>query len=215
MRVVDLATDGRSRAVTFPLTAALGPAGAGRGVVADASGQRLLTPDGGVRLRDGATGDLIATLAEGEGRLPVLLLADGRIVVGGAGANEPKARLLVFAPDGVKLAELPLELWPGGLSVGPEVAPGRVAVSSFRSAYLSEDTLVVDMSDGRVVERLSGLRPAIGLWMVSAVPADASATTVHFFRDAEGRVVRIDFATGERKVLAGPGAPAAERLRVQ
>jgi hypothetical protein len=40
MRVVDLATDGRSRAVTFPLAAALDPAAVWRGVVADASGQR-------------------------------------------------------------------------------------------------------------------------------------------------------------------------------
>ncbi len=217
MRVVDLATDGRSRAVTFPLAAALEPAWVWRGIVADAPGSRLLTSDAGVRLRDGATGELIATLAEGDRRLPVLFLADGRIVVGGSagGANSSKARILVFSPDGTKLRDAPLELWPWGLSVGPEVAPGRVAVSSFRSPYLSEDTLVVDVSDGHVVERLSGLRPAIGFWMVSPVPAEASATTVHFFGDVEGHVVRVDFATGERKVVAGPGAPAVERLRVR
>jgi hypothetical protein len=28
-------------------------------------------------------------------------------------------------------------------------------------------------------------------------------------------VVRIDFGTGERKVVAGPGAPAGERLWVR
>ncbi len=69
MRVVDLATDGRSRALTFPIATALDPAGGWRGVVADAAGRRILTLDGGVRLRDGATGELIATLAEGDGRL--------------------------------------------------------------------------------------------------------------------------------------------------
>jgi hypothetical protein len=90
-----------------------------------------------------------------------------------------------------------------------------VAVSSFRSPYLAEDSLVVDVADGRVVERLSGLRPAVGSWMAPVVPADAHATTVHFFRDAAGRVVRIDFDTGERKVLAGPGAPPVERLRLR
>ena len=89
-----------------------------------------------------------------------------------------------------------------------------MAVSSFRSPYLAEDTLVVDVGDGRVVERLSGLRPAIGFfWNVSGVPADAGPTSVHFFRDVEGRVIRIDFATGERSVVAGPGAPRGERLR--
>jgi len=217
MRVVDLATDGRSRAVTFPLAVALDPSGVWRGIVADAPGRRLVTPDGGVRLRDGATGEPIATLAEGDGRLPVLFLADGRIVVGGApgAGKDPKARLLVFDHDGAKLGERPLELWPWGLTVGPEVSPGRVAVSSFRSPYLSEDTLVVDVGDGHVVERLAGLRPAIGFWMVSAVPAEGAPTTVHFFRDAAGRVVRIDFGSGERKVVAGPGAPAGERLRVR
>jgi hypothetical protein len=217
MRVVDLTTDGRSRAVTFPLATALDPNRVWRGVVADASGQRLLTPDGGVRLRDGATGAPIATLEEGDSRLPVLFLADGRVVVGAAprGAVDPKARLLVFDEDGAKLGELPLELWPWGLTVGPEVAPGRVAAASFRSPYLAEDTLVVDVAEGRVVERLAGLRPAIGFWMVSAVPAGAGATTAHFFRDVEGRVVRVDFATGERKVLAGPGAPRGERISVR
>jgi len=217
MRIVDLATDGRSRAVTFPLAATLKPAWVWRGVVADAAGKRLLTSDGGVRLRDGATGELIATLAEGDSRLPALFLADGRIVVGGpgAGANTPKAQLLVFAPDGTKLREWPLELWPWGLAVGPEVAPGHVAVSSFRSPYLAEDSLVVDMGDGRVVQRLAGLRPAMMFWMVSAVPANAAVTTAHFFRDADGRVVRVDFATGERKVVAGPGAPAGERLSLR
>jgi hypothetical protein len=217
MRVVDLAIDGRARAVTFPLAAALDPAGAWRGVVADASGRRLLTPDGGVRLRDGATGELIATLAEGDSRLPALFLADGRIVVGGpvAGVNNPKAKLLVFAPDGTREREAPLELWPWGLSVGPEVAPGHVAVSCFRTPYLPEATLVVDVGDGHVVERLPGLQPAIGFWMAPAVPDEANATTVHFFRDAQGRVVRVDFATGERKVVAGTGAPAGERLRVR
>ena len=217
MRVVDLAIDGRARAVTVPLAAALDPAGAWRGVVADASGRRLLTPDGGVRLRDGATGELIATLAEGDSRLPALFLTDGRIVVGGpvAGANNPKAKLLVFAPDGTKEREAPLELWPWGLSVGPEVAPGHVAVSCFRTPYLPEATLVVDVGDGHVVERLPGLRPAIGFWMAPAVPDEANATSVHFFRDVEGRVVRIDFTSGERKIVAGPGAQVGERLSLR
>ncbi len=218
MRVVDLAADGRSRTVTFPLAAALNPDTAWRGVGADAPGRRLVTPDGGVRLRDGATGELVATLAEGDSRLPILFLADGRIVLGGgpSGGKDPKARLLVFDRDGAKLGEVPLDLWPWGLTVGPEVAPGRLAVSSFRTPYLSEDTLVVDVGDGRVVERLAGLRPAIGFfWNVSAVPAEAGPTSMHFFRDIEGRVVRIDFATGERKVVAGPGAPAGGRIRVR
>jgi hypothetical protein len=220
MRIVDLATDGRSRALTLPLAAALDPVGTWRGVVADVSGRRVLTPDGGVRLRDGATGELLATLAEGGGRFSSLFLADGRIVVGGgsrgAEAKAPRATLLVFDRDGAKLGEVLLDLWPWGLSVGPEVAPGRVAASSFRSPYLSEDTLVVDVGDGHVIERLSGLRPAIGFWDVSSsVPAGPGVTSVHFFRDVEGRVVRIDFTSGKRKIVAGPGAQVGERLSLR
>jgi hypothetical protein len=215
MRVVDLATDRTSRTVTFPIAAPL-PAGSWGAVVPDADGGRIVTVDAGVHLRDGAAGVPLATLAEGGGHSSVLFLADGRIVVGGgpggAEPGPPRALVRVFDRAGVPLGEMRLDLWPGGLSVGPEVAPGRVAVSSFRSPYLAEDALLVDVGEGRVVERLSGLRPAIGFWNVSSVPADAGPTSVHFFRDVEGRVVRIDFSTGERKVVAGPGAPPAERI---
>jgi hypothetical protein len=178
-----------------------------------------VTVDGGLHLRDGATGEVRATLAEGEGRYSVLFLADGRIVVGGPTGSEPgPPRTLVrtFDRAGMPVGETRLDLWSGGLCVGPEVAPGRVAMSSFRAAFLPEDTLLVDVGEGRVVEHLPGLRPIIGFWGVSSeVPAGAGVTRVHFFRDVEGRVIRIDFAGGERKVVAGPGAPPGERISVR
>jgi hypothetical protein len=37
---------------------------------------------------------------------------------------------------------------------------------------------------------------------------------VHFFL-GRGQLVRIDFSTGERKVVAGPGAPPGERVSVR
>jgi sugar lactone lactonase YvrE len=229
MRVVNLAADGASSALTFPIATLPDPMDDGRlgwnAVVPDAEGRWIVTGDAGLHLRDGATGELIATLAEGDERLParyladarVRFLADGRIVVGGGPdgtqAKPPYASLQVFDPTGVKLGETRLDSWPGGLTVGPEVARGRVAVSSFRSPYLAEDTLVVDVAEGRVVERLPGLRPAMGFfWNVSAVPTDTGPTSVHYVRDVEGRVIRIDFATGERKIVAGPGAPRGERI---
>jgi hypothetical protein len=221
MRVVDLGTDGQARAATFPIAKALDPVVATwRGVVPDAAGRRIVTHDGGLHLRDGATGELLATLAEGregEGRSSAFFLADGRIVVAGGadgtGAGAPRTSVQLFDTTGVKLGETLLDLWPWGLSLGPEVTPGRVAVSSFRSPYLPGDTVVVDVGEGRVVERLSGLRPAVGFFgNSSVVPADAGPTSVHFFRDVEGRVIRIDFSTGERKVVAGPGAPRGERI---
>ncbi len=221
MNVVDLAADGQSKTATFPIATSLDPARAWGAVVADGDGRRIATVDAGLHLRDGATGDLVATLVEGAGKSPgnfqVFFLADGRIVVDAgrsrAEPGPPRALVRVFDRAGVPLGEMPLDLQPGGLSVGPEVAPGRVAVSSFRSAFLPEDTLLVDVGEGRVVERLAGLRPAIGFWDTpSSPPADGGVTSVHFFRDVEGRVMRIDFATGERKVVAGPGAPSGEPI---
>jgi hypothetical protein len=86
-------------------------------------------------------------------------------------------------------------------------------VSSIRAWFLPEDTLLVDVGEGRVVERLSGLRPAVGFWDVSsAAPAGGAVSSVQYFRDVDGRVVRIDFATGERKVVAGTGVVVGERI---
>jgi hypothetical protein len=217
MRVVDLATDGATRSVSFPIAASLDPAQSWSAVIPDTGGERIVTADAGLHLRDGATGELIATLA-GAGRPPALFLADGRIVVGdgwtAAGEVGPSRTLVrVFDRKGTALGETRLDLRRAGLALGPEVAAGRISVSCFRSAFLPEDTLVVDVGEGRIVERLPGLVPRFGFWDVSsAAPAGGGVTSVHFFRDVEGRVIRIDFATGERKVVAGAGAPAGERL---
>jgi hypothetical protein len=217
MRVVDLATDGAASGTTFPLVAAIAPGSGWRSVLPDADGQRLLTSDAGLHLRDAATGELIASLVEGSGAIPALFLADGRVVVEDrSGAGQPPsghARLWVFDRAGMKLTEIELPLPPWGLGIGPEVAPGRVVVSCLRSPFLSEDTLVVDVASGGVVDKLPGLRPATGFWGVSsAVPAGGAVSSVQYFRDAEGRVIRVDFASGERKVVAGTGAVAGERI---
>ena len=94
--------------------------------------------------------------------------------------------------------------------MGPEVAPGRVAVSV---ACADGETLVVDVATLAVVERLEGLVPALST--TGSVPSRVRpAGSVHFFL-GRGQLVRIDFATGERRVVAGPGAPAGERLSVR
>jgi len=216
MRVVDLAVDGSSRSVTFPIATPLDAPRSWGAVVPDADGRRIVTVDSGLHLRDGATGTLTATLAEGGGNPRALFLADGRIVVAGdriGGGGPLQAVVRVFDRAGAPLGEMRPEIRPGGLVLGPEVAPGRVAVSSFRAWFLPEDTLIVDVGEGRVVERLAGLRPD-GFWNVAASrPAGSGPTSVHFFRDTEGRVLRLDFASGERRIVAGPGALPGERLR--
>jgi hypothetical protein len=121
----------------------------------------------------------------------------------------------VFDQGGTRVSEARLESPPAAL-VGPEVAPGRILVSSFWMPFRPSDTFIVDVDQGRVVDRLAGLRPAVGFWFVSpTIPAGAGLGTVHFFRDVEGRVIRIDFATGERRIVAGPGAPRGERISLR
>jgi hypothetical protein len=221
MRVVELASDGTSSGVTFPTSKRLEPGMAWRGVVPDAEGRRIVTADAGLHLRDGATGAPVGTLADETRGLAAFFLGDGRIAVGDTGSRAepgpPRALLRTFDPAGAPLGELRLDLLPGGLRVGPEVAPGRVAVSSFQDPLLGWDTLLVDVGEGRVVERLSALWPAASHhWDVSSsAPAGTGATSVHFFQDEKGRLLRIDFATGERKVVAGPGAPRGERISVR
>ena len=223
MRVLDLAKDGASSATTFPVGAAVDPVVGWRLVLPDALGGRILTSEAGLHLRDGATGAPLASLVEGIANIPALFLADGRIVVGRPDAQPSSAhpRLSVFDRGGTKLAdfELPL-LRPGSLRLGPEVAPGRVMVSSYRGWLLSEDALTVDVASGGVVDKLlPGLRPVPG----ASSAAPGAGSSVHFFNVDEerggadpgrhlNRVVRIDFATGERKVVAGAGAPRGERL---
>ena len=227
MRVVDLAADGAASGTTFPIAAAIDPVRVWRGVLADSDGRRILTLDAGLHLRDGATGEPVASLAEGTGNIPALFLADGRILVEGrAAVGQPPfahPRVWVFDRVGTKLAdfELPL-LPPGSLGIGPEVAPGRVVLGSHRDWLLLENALVVDVASSGVVDKLPGLRPAFGFPRAScAVPGAGSS--VHFFMADEGRgavhpgrrlhrVVRIDFATGERKVVAGPGAVVGDRI---
>ena len=220
LAVVDLAPDGRSRFASFAVGTAQRPGWGG--IVTNDDGTRLITWDAGVRLRDGTDGRAIATLSESALRPAFVFLADGRIVVGeGARATPAPARagssstLTVFDATGIRLGAVDVPIDSAGLSLGPEVAPGRILVSAFRSAFLREDTLVVDLADGRVVERLEGLRPAMGFWTAPAEPAPGSGPhSVQFFRDTENRLVRIDFATGERRIVAGPGAPEGERLNL-
>ena len=229
MRVLDLAADGASSAMTFPVAAAVDPVVGWRTVHADAGGERIVTSEAGLQLRDGTSGAPLTSLVEGAGDSPFLFLADGRIVVEGrAAAGQPPfthPRLWVFDRLGTKLADFELPLAsPGSLALGPEVANGSVVVSSYRGSLLSEDALVVDVGSGRVVDKLPpGLRPAFGLAPGAPSAALAVGSSVHFFSVAEGRgvahperllnrLVRIDFATGERKVVAGAGAARGERL---
>jgi hypothetical protein len=220
MRVIDLAADGSTTARSFATAVRLGLAGAGP-VVPDADGRRIVTLDDGLRLRDGADGSPIATLAAGNGTsaprvaamLAATFLADGRIVTAdGAQPGAQHPRLAVFDRTGARLGEALAPLPLVGLGLGPETAPGRVVVSSHRTPVFFEDSLVFDANELRVAGRLENLSPAVGFFTAPAVPAGAPVSAVQLFRDREGRVLRVDTATGERRIVAGAGAPQGERL---
>ena len=106
MQVVDLAADGRSATSVFPIARPSAPPPWGA-VLPDAEGRRLVTLDGGTHLRDGATGALLATLAD-SARRAALFLSDGRVVVGEARLDDPGrtgATLRLFDRDGQRLSE--------------------------------------------------------------------------------------------------------------
>jgi hypothetical protein len=67
-----------------------------------------------------------------------------------------------------------------------------------------------------VVETLPDMRPVLGPWFLEppARPPGAGPSTVHFFFRG-GALVLVDFATGERRVVAGPGSPDMERMPVR
>ena len=75
---------------------------------------------------------------------------------------------------------------------------------------------MVDVATGRVVERLSGLRPAMEGFVGPAASAEQPGRgSVQFLQDAAGHVVRVDFASGARTTVTGPGAPRGEGTRIR
>ena len=205
MRILELRAGREPHTRATPLEAMVDQARSWPHMVhADDAGRRVLTHDGGLRLRDGATGALIATLYEGSAPTSATFLDDGRIVASIVDGSRPA--LKVFSPDGVPQGDVVLSETMAKLSVGLEVAPGQVAVSVYGTAD-SRETRVVDLAEGRVVETLVGLHH---LWDPYGFPGSASRIPHFALRD--GAVVRFDFTTGEERIVAGEGSSPGERL---
>ncbi len=145
-RVLEVAVGGRALWSDFAMPASwpgAGPAAA-YALTPLRGGSRVLSFDNGVRLRDGKTGALVATLVEGGKSWGIGALADGRITV--TTAREGREWLAVFDPDGVRLREV--DLGPAGPTTNSaEVAPGRVAVGIGRRSEPGQ-TVVVDVDAG-------------------------------------------------------------------
>jgi hypothetical protein len=99
-----------------------------------------------------------------------------------------------------------------GLSVGPEMAPGRVAVF-FAPLHFHADAVIFDLDERRVVETLSGGRPLWGGWLrPEGLGAGTETPKAQLFMEGDD-VVRLDVATGERRIVAGPDARPGGRIR--
>lgn len=210
MLILDLSAGREPRRTRVPLEAVLDPVRSWpHAILADADGRRVLTRDAGTHLRDGESGALLATLVEGPAAVSALFLADGRIVVGEAlGA---RTVVHVFAADGTPLSDAVLDRASSGLAVGPEVGPGQVVVHfGFKAA---NESVVVDVDEGRAIESLPGRHIMPGYWMIDSAPyaPGPGGSTAHFFLD-QNRLVRWDFTTGQERTVAGPGAPPGERM---
>jgi hypothetical protein len=217
MRLLEMGPGREPRTTRVPLEAGLDTVRSWPWrVQTEPSGRTFLTRDGGLRLRDGGTGKLLATLVEDPapgtppeafGGIPMaVFLSDGRVAVGQALGARTVLRL--FDPRGLPLGEMSLDRIPAGLAVGPEVGPGRVAVR-FRASVTRPETVIVDLDEGRVVETFTGRHPLPGSWILPG--PERPPGTIQFFWE-DGTIVRRDFATATERVVAGKGASPGERL---
>ena len=170
--------------------------GAARVAVIDSLGPRRPS----LMLHDGSTGALIATLVP-EGRTGGIALAfmrDGRLAVVEYGRG---VVLHVFSPEGEE--SLSLEILPMfGFARVAEVAPGVLAVEMpFPGADAGSDSVLVDVSARRVIRREHGVRPAALSWFARGAPGVPDAEGL--FIDDRGALVRLDVATGARRVVLG------------
>jgi hypothetical protein len=181
-------------------------------------GSRRLTEDpngaSALTLHDGRTGALVATLASDLRTPQARFLTGNRVVVAGiAGAN---ARAVFFEGErGWGAPTHSFDLGPAKRVVlGGEIAPGQVALSllpfeenlpaSARTAKLA----IVDAVTGAVSPGPDGLVPAdrYGWWVTDVLPPpEAGSPASSLFLDADGRLVRLDPATGAQTVLLGKG----------
>jgi hypothetical protein len=175
-----------------------------------ADGRYLVgTRDKRLTLHDGRTGALLATLSEELETPKMRFLSGGRLVV--AGIAEASARLRFFESE--KAPARTIDLGPARTVVlGGEIAPGRVAVAlspfknSDRWSRSSGRLVFVDMASGTIVPSTNGLVPAgrFSWWFSPALPpAEAGLASSTLFLDANGRLVRLDPATGAQTVLLG------------
>jgi hypothetical protein len=157
-------------------------------------------------LRDGRTGDVLATLRDGGPLFSAALawMNDGRWVL--VLADETGSWLEVFSPSGQWLSRIPIGP-KGRPRPGGEVGRGKLALALTPFAAnppywdLMPILYVVDLDRGTAVRRADGLRPIFFLRSGEVRPG--SEATKLFLDGAKG-LVRFDPEKGERRAVLGP-----------
>lgn len=173
-----------------------------RYMVPNPSGTRLLTVEGpsrSARLYDAANGSLLASLADAavDSRWP-LFLPDDRIIL--SESVSKVRRLRVFGPGGTEERLIPL---PEAtlLSLGGEFERGRLCLGFGDAAYRYK-SWVANLDDGSLRKIADDLRP---LSLGRATPDIGSEATRLFYGPGQSTIVRLDPATGARRVILGEG----------
>jgi hypothetical protein len=155
-------------------------------------------------LRDGRSGEVIATLREGGPLFSAASarMSDGRWVL--LLSDETRSWLEVFSPSGERLSRLPIGE-KGHLRPGGEVAPGKLALAFYPGRTSppgdpARKLYVADLERGTVERRADGLRP-MWSWQPRAIRPGSEATKI--FLDDSKTLVRFDSATGERRIVLG------------
>lgn len=134
-------------------------------------------------------------------------LDDGRVVV--AEGDPAGTRLKIFAADGAEQKTIAIGL-PGRLTLGAEARPGTVAMAwrGAKTSFDDSESFAVDLATGIARPIGPRLTPAATtmIWLgddpTYHLPAGDPGASL--FLDARaGTLVRVDTATGRRRVLLG------------
>jgi hypothetical protein len=150
-------------------------------------------------------GSRIAVLA-GEGTVhgaQADFLADGGIALV---QQRPGPRLRLFSSAGIEQREVELGTSLPNVMLGGEPVAGQLVVGLGGPVRYPPEAVLVDVEQGRIVQRLPGLMPLAVRWFISrdagscsrAAPGSAAAS---LFRDESGNVVSVDFDTGARETV--------------
>ncbi|HYK42288.1 MAG TPA: hypothetical protein VE007_07845 [Thermoanaerobaculia bacterium] len=155
-------------------------------------------------LRDGRTGEVIATLREGGPLFSAASarMSDGRWVL--LLSDETESWLEVFSPSGERLSRLRIGQ-KGIVLPGGEVAQGKLALAlapgkTSPPGDPARKLYVADIERRTVERRADGLRP---IWFLKAGGIRPGSEATKLFLDDSKTLVRFDTATGERRIVLG------------